>query len=68
MGGCATLSREYCGQQCQIAGFKLAGVEAGHQCACGHALVAPTQTAPGSECNEPCTGTSNEVALCSVTV
>jgi len=59
-GGCETLSREYCGQQCRKLGFKLAGVEASHQCACAHELTNASQTAPLSECNEPCTGAANE--------
>jgi hypothetical protein len=45
----------------QLAGFPLAGVEASHQCACGHKLTAPNLTAPLAECNETCTGAKNEV-------
>ena len=59
-GGCATLSREWCGWQCQALGFALAGVEASHQCACADALTTPDQAAPASECNETCTGAANE--------
>lgn len=50
------MTREYCGFQCKKAGYPLAGVEASHECSCGHTLTAPTKTAPTSECNEPCTG------------
>jgi hypothetical protein len=59
-GGCATLSREWCGQQCQLAGFKLAGVEASHQCACGNKLRDPLAAAPIKSCNETCTGAKGE--------
>ena len=31
-GGCASLSVEWCAQQCALRNFTLAGVEAGHQC------------------------------------
>ena len=55
-GPCATLTREYCGSQCKALGYPLAGVEASHECSCGHALTSPTKIAPVSECNETCTG------------
>jgi hypothetical protein len=59
-GGCAQLSHEWCGQQCQLAGFAVAGVEASHQCCCGHELPTSAVQAPASDCNESCTGDKSE--------
>ena len=55
-GGCARLTRKWCAWQCQSLGFELAGVEASHQCACGHTLSLPTMVAPTPQCNMTCTG------------
>jgi hypothetical protein len=49
-----------CGQQCRLAGYALAGVEASHQCACANKLSSPTMVAPTPDCNETCTGTKTE--------
>ena len=56
-GPCATLSRGWCGAACARLNFTLAGVEAGHQCACGNALLNASAIAPASACNRLCTGT-----------
>lgn len=57
---CAHLSRERCGQLCRDAGFQVAGVEASHECTCGHELSHPNLVVPSSECDEVCTGDENE--------
>ena len=53
-GAWASLSRTYCGQQCQLANYSLAGVEAGHSCWCGDAVRSPAAALPQSACNESC--------------
>ena len=59
-GAWASLSRTYCGQQCQLANYTLAGVEAGHSCWCGDAVRSPAAALPLSACNESCTGAPHE--------
>ena len=56
--GCEILSHEWCAQQCRSQNFELAGVEAGHQCCCGHNLTNASASAvvDDSECQIPCTG------------
>jgi hypothetical protein len=61
-GICSHLSRESCGNACALLGFRLAAVEAGHQCMCGETLTkhSASALAPAHECDSPCTGASGE--------
>ena len=60
-GLCKYLSRELCGQQCRLAGYTVAGVEAGHQCGCANTTLTHTSaTAPTAECDTPCNGAAKE--------
>ncbi|PPR01095.1 hypothetical protein CVT26_016001 [Gymnopilus dilepis] len=47
-------SFEYCGNICYDAGFALAGVEYGHECFCGNAILYDYGTSEG--CTTPCPG------------
>ena len=59
-GICTALSRESCGSACHAAGFPVAGVEAGHYCCCGHALLNASAAVPAQQCGSPCTGNVSE--------
>lgn len=57
--GCCDLSQEWCGQQCDRAGFAVAAVEAGHACFCGHELEnasASARLTSNRSCDTPCNG------------
>jgi hypothetical protein len=61
-GICSHLSRESCGNACTGLGYRLAAVEAGHQCMCGDKLASNSSSALASqrECDSPCTGAVGE--------
>jgi hypothetical protein len=60
---CSSLSGlPACASMCRDLNFSVAGVEAGHQCACGNALRFPQAVLNDSECNTPCI--SNPQAMC----
>ena len=59
-GLCQYLTREICAKECRKAGFSIAGVEAGHECASGNSLSSPDSLVDISECNTPCTGNFSE--------
>ena len=60
---CAQLTGlEQCAGLCRAQNFSIAGVESGHQCACGDTLQFPQAVLPDSECNTPCV--SNPQAEC----
>ena len=59
-GLCEDLTVRVCAQECRRGGFALAGVEAGHQCACGNALTNASAVAPMAECDTKCTGNASE--------
>jgi hypothetical protein len=44
------------GQQCQLANYSWAGLEASHQCCCGRGPPPASKAVPAAQCNEPCTG------------
>ena len=59
-GSCTFLSIESCAQSCRALNYTYAGVEAGHQCACGNTLTNKSANVDQSECNVPCTGNSKQ--------
>ena len=59
-GGCAQLTREWCGAQCAALNYSIAGVKAGHECCCGNALPTSAVRVASSECKVTCTGDDGE--------
>lgn len=53
----ASMTPEYCSNQCGLLGFKYSGTEYGSECYCG--AVAPTTTS--EDCNVPCAGRSSQM-------
>ena len=53
-GGFDTLTREHCAQLCHDAGFKMAGVEFGHECYCGNDVAGTAVAVPATDCSQPC--------------
>ena len=45
-----------CGARCRALNYTMAGVEAGHECICGHFIKDPQLVAPDDECELPCVG------------
>jgi hypothetical protein len=53
---CTALTLRGCAALCHAKGYRLTGVEAGHECWCGSALNASAAWLPAARCAAPCTG------------